>query len=284
LNSGNHLRKILAALILALSGCAGPGFRGHGQKVQIDSELAIGSGSTNRMLTTRQMSRALPTVKVTVQDPVYRKTKRYEGFWLEDVLKLAGISLIGENVLIISSLDGYQVRLSRLRIPDAKALLAVRDLDEKTGWEVFTHGKERITPGPFYIVWQATPGAKVPELPWPYQIERLEARDMVESQRRLFPQGTDTQSDVMRGFNVFMQSCVTCHSMNLQGGALGPELNIPKNITEYRDLGYLMEFIKDPDSFRARSKMPAFKDTLSKEAIADVLSYFKWMREHKLPM
>src|SRR5689334_18754 len=100
------------------------------------------------------MAQLLPMAKVKVQDPVYGRTKRYEGFWLQDVLKLAGVGLTDETVLIISSLDGYQSRVSRLQFPDARALLAVRDLDEPTGWEVFTHGKERITPGPFYLVWQ----------------------------------------------------------------------------------------------------------------------------------
>ena len=200
-------------------------------------------GSTSRILTTQQMLRSLAVTKVTVEDPVYRQTKRYEGFWLEDVLRLAGVGLRDGDVLIVSSLDGYQARLSRLQYPGAKALLAIRDLDEPTGWEVFTHGKERVIPGPFYIVWQTAPGVNIPGLAWPYQIQKLEMRDMMESRRQLFPPGAEARPEVLRGFNVFMQSCVTCHSINLQGGVLGPELNIPKNITEYRELGYLTEFI-----------------------------------------
>ena len=250
----------------------------------MDSELVVVSGETNRTLTTQQMSQALPKAKVTVTDPVYGKAKTYEGFWLEDVLKLAGVPLDTENVIVFSALDGYQARLSHLRIPGAKPLLATRDLDQPTGWEVFMHGKEKSTPGPFYLVWQISAAAKPEGLPWPYQINRIEVRNAQESQRQLSPNQTEAKAspEVMRGFNQFTKSCLSCHSINLEGGVLGPELNVPKNITEYRESAYLIEFIKDPSSFRAKSKMPAFKDALSDEAIEDVLSYLKAMRKHKV--
>lgn len=93
--------------------------------------------------------------------------------------------------------------------------------------------------------------------------------------------GAESRPEVTRGFGVFMKSCIACHSINLEGGTQGPELNIPRNITEYREANYLVEFIKDPSSFRARSKMPTFKDSLSSEDIESVLGYLKWMREHK---
>jgi len=292
INSVNHSVSILALLVLALTGCSGPAIRINSQTRIPDSELAIVSGSTNRILTSFQMLHALPKAKVTVEDPVYGKLKRYEGFWLEDVLKLAGFGLPDENrsedlqlranVLIFSALDGYQARLSRLPKPHAKPLLAVRDLDQITGWEIITHGKERLTPGPFYLVWQTAPRLKAAELPWPYQIERIELRNSADSERQLLPRGIDARPDVLRGFELFKKSCVSCHSINLEGGVLGPELNVPKNITDYRDWAYLIQFIKDPSSFRARSKMPAFKNTLSDQAIEDVLNYFKWMRDHSI--
>jgi len=283
LAKGRTYRKAFLFLLgLALSGCAVPALRTDSQKPQVDSELTLVSGSTNRVLTSLQISQALPKAKVAVNDPVYGKSKHYEGFWLEDVLKLAGMRLDGENVLVFTSLDGYQARLSRLGLLRAKPLLAVRDFDYPMGWEVITHGKEKLTPGPYYLVWQTSAGSKEPGLPWPYQINRLEVRNAAESQRQLLPKGADARPDVLRGFSLFMKSCISCHSVNLEGGVLGPELNIPKNITEYRDRGYLVEFIKDPSSFRAKSKMPAFNTSLSNEKIEDILSYLDWMRDHKV--
>lgn len=276
-----YRKAFLVLLGLALSGCAIPAFRTNSHKPQVDSELTLVSGSTNRVLTSLQMLQALPKAKVTVNDPVYGKSKHYEGFWLEDVLRLAGMRLDGEKVLVFTSLDGYQARLSQLGLPHAKPMLAVRDLDYPMGWEVITHGKENLTPGPYYLVWQTSAGSKVAGLPWPYQINRLELRNAAESQQQLLPKGADARPDVLRGFSLFMKSCISCHSVNLEGGVLGPELNIPKNITEYRDRSYLIEFIKDPNSFRAKSKMPAFNSSLSTEKIEDVLRYFEWMRDYK---
>src|SRR3954462_6422368 len=122
-NARNHCNAILIVLGLVLSGCAVTAFRSDSQKPGVDSELTFVSGSTNRILTSLQMSQALPKAKVTVNDPVYSKSKHYEGFWLEDVLKLAGVGLSGENVLLFTSMDGYQARLSHLPLPHAKPLL-----------------------------------------------------------------------------------------------------------------------------------------------------------------
>ena len=273
---------------LAMAGCSvtAPATRNH--PIQLDARLAISTASTNRIITALQMSRSLPTAKVEVNDPVSGKTKNYEGFWLEDVLRLAGIELSEEEMLVFTCLDGYQARLMRPTGPGARPLLAVRDLDSEDSWEVFFHGKEKTVPGPFYLVWETSRRAGEAtnnhgaSLPWPYQINQIDVRSSAESERRLFPVGAESRQDVRRGFELFSRSCIACHSINLEGGTLGPELNIPRNITEYRDWPYLAEFIKDPSSFRAKSKMPGFKNSLTDQQIDDVLQYLRWMRERKV--
>ena len=42
----------------------------------------------------------------------------------------------------------------------------------------------------------------------------------------------------------------------MKGGKMGPELNVPKNILEYRDREQLAAFIKNPQAFRFGSLMP----------------------------
>lgn len=270
--------------LLAITGCSGPAANVKHLNLGSDSELTIISGLTNRLVTSMQMAKTLPMAKVVVNDPVYKKVKRYEGFWLEDVLRLSGIGFTGDSTLVFSSLDGYQARLNDISEPDAKPLVAIRDLDNASGWEFLINGKQRLTPGPFYLVWQvkAKTNTLAMKLPWPYQISKIEVRGSEEAQRRLLPIGTAVRSDVSRGFSLFTKSCITCHSVNLEGGVLGPELNVPKNITEYRDWPYLVEFIKDPSSFRAKSKMPSFKNTLTDVEIDQVLNYLWWMRDHKV--
>jgi mono/diheme cytochrome c family protein len=281
---------LTCATISAMAGCSAPSSDTKNYYRESDSQLTLSSGPTNRTFTISELARSLPLAGVTVHDPVFGNVKHYEGFWLEDVLRFAGIDFSGDNVLVFSALDGYQARLTKLPQSHAKPLIAVRDLDFQNGWEFFMHGKEKITPAPFYLVWQtsakssAQTNASAYSLPWPYQISHIELRPAVESKLRLFPKGAESRPDVLRGFDTFSKSCIACHSINLEGGVLGPELNIPKNITEYRDRHYLIEFIKDPSSFRAKSKMPSFNSSFSDDQIENVLNYLGWMREHKVPL
>jgi mono/diheme cytochrome c family protein len=114
------------------------------------------------------------------------------------------------------------------------------------------------------------------KLPWPYQMVEISIDKADEGLQK-----PPTES-LTRGYKIFKQNCVACHSLNLQGGVVGPELNVPKNILEYEDRKFLKEFIGNPSSFRARSKMPAFNSTLSDQEIDDILDYLAWMGKHKL--
>jgi mono/diheme cytochrome c family protein len=104
---------------------------------------------------------------------------------------------------------------------------------------------------------------------------------MDEAREKLFPQKAGYAESVARGFDGFQKNCIACHSLNLEGGVLGPELNIPKNILEYRERKMLKEFISNPSSFRARSKMPAFENSLSSQSFDDLLDYLDWIGKHK---
>ena len=63
--------------------------------------------------------------------------------------------------------------------------------------------------------------------------------------------------------------------MNLIGGRLGPELNVPKNITTYRSRSLLLAFMKHPQSFRAGSLMPP--SHLNDAQLNQVLDYLEAM-------
>ena len=59
-----------------------------------------------------------------------------------------------------------------------------------------------------------------------------------------------------RGFALFRAACITCHAINREGGRVGPDLNVPQSIVEYRPAAQIRAFIKDPHTFRY-STMPA---------------------------
>jgi hypothetical protein len=47
-----------------------------------------------------------------------------------------------------------------------------------------------------------------------------------------------------------------CDSLNVVGGSMAPEFNVPKNITEYWKGDNIIAFAKNPKSFRRSSIMP----------------------------
>jgi mono/diheme cytochrome c family protein len=57
-------------------------------------------------------------------------------------------------------------------------------------------------------------------------------------------------SPAEHGFQTFRVQCLPCHAINRAGGNVGPELNLPRNILEYRNPGVVRAFIKNPLAFR----------------------------------
>ncbi len=247
-------------------------------------DLTIVIGQTKHVITQNDF-RQLQIDSVVVNDPVYKKHKRYTGYWLSDILSLEGIKADPKTVWTFTALDGYKasIAVADLQRTGCKAFVAIADLDKEEGWEKIQQGKEWISPGPYYLVWQTPLLDMAPrvKLPWPYQMTEISVENTDAGQEKLFADSRDKSGPVTRGHQIFQQNCVSCHSLNLEGGVLGPELNVPRNILEYEDRKFLKEFIGDPNSFRARSKMPAFNKTLSAQDLDDVLDYLAWMGKHK---
>ena len=62
---------------------------------------------------------------------------------------------------------------------------------------------------------------------------------------------------------------------------MGPEMNIPKNITEYWTDENIMAFAKNPQSFRYRSAMAPITG-VSEEDFKKILAYLKYIAKHKI--
>ena len=90
--------------------------------------------------------------------------------------------------------------------------------------------------------------------PWPYQIESIELVRANVFQNAEPP--ASASADAKKGYEAFKHTCMKCHSVNFVGGAMGGELNVPLNVTEYWKPKELLAFITNPKSVRATSKMP----------------------------
>ncbi len=93
------------------------------------------------------------------------------------------------------------------------------------------------------------------------------------------PRGVAKGSPAGRGAQLFRDHCIACHAINRDGGRVGPDLNVPQSIVEYRPRAQILAYIRDPRSFRY-GNMPAHPD-LTDAQLADLVEYFVVMSTQK---
>lgn len=247
--------------------------------------LTIAADGKERAYTLAELQRALKAITIEIDDPVYGGKKSFDGFPLREVLALGGLrpdaAADRADEIVFTAKDGYSPNTSFENVRAHDAVLAYREHGSKGApFGLVAQGKAKISPAPFYLVW--TEGKAMEHAaPWPYQLVRIEAVKFSEKYAKLYPADAKPDSSVMKGFRVFKNECLRCHSINLQGGDIGPELNAPRNVTEYWDEKTLKSFIRDAASFRYKSKMPGFPQ-LAAADIDAVVDYFRAMKAKKI--
>ncbi|MFL6353011.1 MAG: c-type cytochrome [Bryobacteraceae bacterium] len=218
-------------------------------------------------------------VSAEVNDPVYKRKQRYEGFWLSDVFKNLGRGGHSETELYVRfrCKDGYLPIMPLTRAMGSKGLIAIRDANAPAGqdWEPLPGTGTASTLAPSYLVWLSPPGGPE-EYPWPYQMVAIELVSSPDALAGLGPAG------VMPGHELFVTNCLKCHTINGVGGTFGPELNSPCSVTEYWNPRLLSRFIANPGSIRHGSKMPNF-DSLQEKDIQAIVEYLQSVAGHKQP-
>ncbi len=139
-------------------------------------------------------------------------------------------------------------------------------------------GTQRANPGPWYLVWKSQTDLTTHPRPW--ALARISRERFETVFPLLVPPGDDAQ--VARGFGLFRDFCVRCHALNQQGGRVGPELNVPQNVTEYRDEAFLRAWIADPSVYRISVMPPS--PQLSDADLTALLAYLKAMKATKVPV
>ena len=224
----------------------------------------------------------IPVEEVRVGDvPDYGGPARFEGYALEAVLRripqMEALKKADAQIMFRCA-DGYAATMPLSLALARKGFVVFRDLDAPSGkkWKSFAHGKKEITPEPFYVVWKDVPADDL-RFKWPYNLVEIELIDLQKEYSAAVPK----DAEKLPAFHSFRTHCMSCHSVNLIGGAVGPELNAPKNILEYWSEENVRAFVKNPRSFRARSAMPA-NSHLSDAELDRVVEYLRYMQDHKL--
>lgn len=238
------------------------------------ANLAVDTGGKTAEYSLADLQSALKTVTVKIDDPNYHVVKEFEAFELDALLKFVGIT--GGDELAFHSYDGFAPSIAFAALKKHRGYLVFREAGGAPLARM-EKGKGTIDPGPFYLAWADGAKAKY-DLPWPYQLVKIETIDWAKKFALLAPRVANESE--RRGFALFRANCVACHSINLQGGEVGPELNVPRNVTEYWKAGELRKFIREASSFRAKIKMPPFTHLKDAE-IGDLLAYLTVMKKYK---
>ncbi len=275
----------LGALLVATA-LAAAGAPAAAAAATTDTTLTfLREGAVVKSLDRPTLERACKAVTVTIDDAYYGRPKRYRACPLADVVALGFGALdaaahAGEDVFFRAR-DGYVKPSSLARVREAGGYLAFADADrmrgDDPGWEPID--RRQVDPGPYYVVWQKAEQRDPNRYPWPYQLAAIELANYARRYPHTAPSGLPADAPAWTGFTIFRSECVACHAVNGEGGTIGPDLNVPQSIVEYRPVEQVKAYIRDPQRFRYTS-MPAHEH-LGPADLDALIAYFQAMRDRK---
>lgn len=210
--------------------------------------------------------------EVDSADPYYGAYKRFQAFPVKPALTWAfdaEESALRSRAFLLIASDGYVVPVEGARLMEDGAFIAVDDLDVPGFAPI---GPRQVSPLPAYMIWQGTQHGNLESHPRPWQLVAIDAVDPLTLYPHTRPKALAEGTPAMHGFKLFRERCIRCHAINREGGNLGPELNVPQSIVQYRPEPQIRAYVKNPLSFRYGA-MPPNPD-LKEEDLDALIAYF----------
>ena len=222
--------------------------------------------------------------RIAIDDPYYGKAKSFWACPLHEVLAMGFGSAPHPDSnanYFLRALDGFTKPASGAKLAESGGYLALSDADRGTpvapGWEPID--RRQVDPGPFYLVWKKPHQRDIHHYPWPYQLATIEIAAFETEYPHTLPRLAAMGSPAFAGFRIFRVECIACHAINGEGGMIGPDLNVPRSIVEYRPVDQIKSFIRDPQSFRYTTMPP--HPHLADDQLDALVAYFTAMRDLK---
>lgn len=242
---------------------------------------------TERVLTLEALRAACEERVVEVDDPYHAARRRYAALPLGCVLE-AGfgaerIRTFADRGLLLRALDGYTRPVQGRELLEPGGYLAYGEPDRlpaRAGRSRFAPiDRRQVDPAPFYMVWTGVDRGDPHETPWPYQLARVEIAPFEQAFPKTVPRGLAKGDPGWRGYAIFQRACASCHAINGEGGKIGPDLNVPRSIVDYRPIPQIRAYVRDPGTFRYTS-MPAHPN-FTEDDLDALIAYFSAMSARK---
>ena len=267
--------SLVALVAVADSETPGLSFARHGEPVAT--------------ATLESLRERFPTSRVRVREPYETSEVSFEAFSLAVVLDaIYSPSWRDEEELLFTCIDGYQPTVPVRRVLKHRAWLAFGRVGkaEFSILKLESGQQKRIELGPFYLIWENLDDAQVRQegdYGWPYQLVGVDLIRTADRFARMLPP-VGAADEVRDGFAAFRVHCSRCHTINGEGGRIGPELNSPVSAVELRDAAWLRRWLDDPSQIAPESRMPRLNPALPnrERTLSAILSYLEAMSRAKL--
>ena len=241
-------------------------------------------GAAPVTLTLAEMAQKCGIQTIQLDDPYYGVRKSYRACPLAAVLALGfgkPITDFAGQTVFFRALDGYAKPAPASLLAEPGGFVAFADLDhaqgDDPGWQPID--RKQVDPGPFYVVWAGAGQHDATRYPWPYQLSEIEIAPIETLYPHIEPTGLPAGSPARSGYATFTSQCIACHAINREGGTVGPELNVPQSIVEYRPAEQIKAYVRNPLGFRYTSMPP--HPTLTDADLDALVAYFSAMKDRK---
>lgn len=245
------------------------------------------NGGHIKTLSLAEMKQIIHPTKITVFEAHEEHDQVYTGMKMVPLLDAVyGPTWRETEELLFTCSDGYQPSVPSERFKKNDSYLAYA----REGSPAFTlinklQNSESVDLSPFYLVWDnlKNPALKKEKAEgWPYQVIGVDLIRFADRFPNLAP-SKNASAAAKRGFLLFRKHCISCHTINGEGGAKAIELNYPVSVVEYFNERMLKKWIADPTSIRYSTTMPALNSEGGNrdEMVQDLVHYFRAMAKNK---